>query len=164
MKLNKNNGIQIGTLYKVLLGDETFAVMQFVGTDSSQLWSDVVRIFAEIFPLDARSEDVTSRNLTTRFETHTSLAAGEKLKLWSRLGAAPIDEDLQTLYRVSDDSGDPNVKRSVRWRVWSPNEEKRFVGALTDETRTAEIGTVTNPHSLLHRIQTGQRTHFYPDG
>lgn len=160
----KINRIQIGTLYKVILGDGTFAVMQFVGTDGSQLWSDMVRVFAETFPVDTRPEDVIATNFTAKFEAHTSLAAGAKLKLWSRLGVAPIDRQQRTLYRVSDDSGDPSVRRSVRWRVWSPNEEKRFVGALNDETRKAEIGTVTNPHSLLHRIKTGERTHFYPDG
>jgi hypothetical protein len=156
--------IEPGSIYKVTLDDTRCALLQFLCVDASQLWSDVVRVFEGTFPIDISNATTDMALLPVAFETHTSIMSGVKMRAWKFIGIAPTVERAKTIYRLSEDYGNPEVKFSRRWYVWYPNENKRFVGELDGETRLAEIGTATSPHSIIHRILTGERTHWYPAG
>src|SRR5205085_1472171 len=113
---------------------------QYVADDSTQLHSNVIRVFRETY--DAASEVDLARitSGTIDFHVHVLLPIGVKEKSWKKIGHAPPPAKLDIIFRSSEDYGDPTVKISKKWYVWNVNGPHETVGELRPKYQSAEIG------------------------
>lgn len=162
MKLRSTT--RTGDIFRVTLADGSARYLQYLGDDSTQLNSEVVRVFKRSFAPDEPADLVEIVNGTVDFHVHTSIKAGMKLGCWLKVGNAPTIGDTPIRFRISEHCGNPAVRFSDKWYVWAVNEELRAVGALDDPLRLLELGPIYPPYAVLARIQTGDYGFFYPAG
>jgi hypothetical protein len=153
-----------GTIYKIILDNDRCAFLQFLCVDSTLLWADVLRVFEGTYARTVVIPASEVAQLPVAFEIHSSVWSGLKSKMFEYIGIASVHERERTLYRSSEDYGNPEVRFSKRWDIWFPNEKKQFVGSLDERTRQAELGRIYGPIHIADKIETGEWTHWYPDG
>lgn len=154
---------KVGDIYRVVLDSERERYFQHVGNDSTQLGSDLIKVFSVSNPIDQKLDwnDLASGSFD--FCVHVSIALGLKLGCWQRAGNATVSGDTDVMFRQSEDYGNPTVRVSKRWGVWKPNGPVKWIGPLTEHYRCLEIGIVVNPHAIVHRLKTGKYDFFYPE-
>ena len=150
-----------GDIFEVEL-DGGRGYFQYVGRDATQLQSDVVQALAARHTTPVQPEELDLSRGATAFFSHVMLNAGVKRGFWQRVGHAAFTEPSDVLFRDSSDYGNPEVKVSRNWLVWTMNRPQVFVGPLTGRNREAEIGIVVPPDSLVHRMRTGRYDFVYP--
>lgn len=155
--------IVIGDVFEVLLDASSRRVFQYIADDATQLHSNVVRIFRQVYRVDEVLDPHGVILGDVEFHAHVLLPIGVKLKSWTKCGNAPVPRDLKVRFRDSSDYGNPNVKVSKDWFVWEIDGRHRDVGSSESELRNADIGVVVPPDSLVHRLRTGRYDFFYPD-
>ncbi|SEL92014.1 hypothetical protein SAMN05216359_12517 [Roseateles sp. YR242] len=133
---------------------------QFLGTDPYQLNSEVIAVF-EGGPQDEKVEAVVG--LPVSFYTHVSLPLGIKMKCWEKVGHAPPLPLSGVLFRDTNDCGDPEIKVSNNWWVWTVDTKPKEIGALVGTYRSAYVGLVRPPTDVVARLKTGAYQHFYPE-
>lgn len=152
-----------GDLFEVRLSDTDARYFQYVSDDSTQLGSQVVRVFRE--SRDVR-EPPDFRRIAAGiidFHAHVFLRIGLKQGFWRKVGHAQASDDVDVLFRDSTDYGKPEIKTSRSWYVWRINGEFEDVGELSPRYQRAEIGIVVPPDSLVFRIRYGKYDFVYPD-
>lgn len=151
---------KIGDVFCINLDDCNKKYFQYVAKDLTQLNSDVVRAFKKTYPIDENPNlpDVAKDEIA--FYAHCVINLGVKMGVWQKVGKAPIEGEIDVLFRSTNDYGrkpdEAPVKISHNWYVWRINEESRRVGKLEGENQKSEIGMVMNPLSVVHRIRTGE--------
>ena len=154
--------LKIGDLFEVRMNETTVRFFQWVGNDLTQLNSAVVRVFRETYPVD---EPVDVRRIaagTVDFHAHVFLRIGIKQQLWRKVGHAPAPDDLDVLFRNSEDYGNPEIKVSRKWYVWKVNGPFQDVGRLSSRYQHAEIGVVVPADTLVYRMHHGRYDFVYP--
>ena len=161
--------VKKGYIYKVELEDGTIRYFQYIGKDKSDLNSDVICVFKKHYTeSDGDSLSVgTIVNDDIECYMHTSVSAGVKLGLWSRIfTTSPFLHEKRIFFRSSQDilSIRPNQPPivSYRWFVWEMNGERRFVGRLRKKYHHYDIGMVFSPYSVISRLKTGKEPEYYP--
>lgn len=159
--MKKHRSLQ-GDVFGVRLADGSMRCFQYIARDMTQLNSNVIRVFHEVYqpdePVDVQR--VTSGRID--FHVHVFLNVGVKLGFWHWVGRAKPPERVDVLFRDSEDYGDPSVKVSTQWYVWQVNAPMRKIGALVPKYQESEIGIVVPPHEVVHRIQHGRYEFSYP--
>lgn len=142
--------------------EATVGLLHYVGMDSTQLHSQVVRAYscthistevAEIARMTARPPD---------FSAHVALPAGVKRGVFSRVGFVPLREPCVTWFRQANDYGNGSATSSD-WSVWCVGKPMTRIKALSKEQRSYEIGLVVNPFDVIHRLKSGRYAFFYPE-
>lgn len=154
----------IGDVFSAKIDDNHKRYLQYIVSDLTQLNSDVIRVFTNIYPIEANPSLEVIVNDKVDFYAHCVTKSGIKRGLWEKVGN--IDDIGQTdhiLFRDSGDYGSPEVKISNDWWVWNVNEPFIEVGKLRNEYKTAEIGIVFQPERILNRMKTGSYQIKYPD-
>ncbi len=157
-----------GDVFSVKTDENSKKYFQLITYDLTQLNSDVIRAFREIYPIDSKPELSEVINGEVEFYAHCVVKWGVKAGLWEKAGhvndVGPLDH---ILFRDTSDYGEYPGQNiiSEKWYVWHIGDEKfTRVGKLTGENRKAEIGLVINPGSIAHRMRTGEYDFkFYPD-
>lgn len=152
----------IGSIFAVTEEDGRRRFFWCVGKDSSQLNSDLIVVFREVYPASATPDfdEVVAGDV--EFYCHVFLRVGTKLGYWSRVALRPVRRVFSMVFRDTNDYGNPSSRLSERWYVWQPNEPFQVVGRLTGEMRMAEPGVVFPPDSVVARIRTGRYGIQYP--
>lgn len=154
----------VGDLFEVQLDSASARAFQYVSDDTTQLHSNVVRVFRETYKV---GEPVDVRRILDGeidFHAHVFLTIGIRQKRWRKIGRAEPPGDLDAvLFRDSDDYGDPKVRISKNWYIWKINSISEHVGVLSQRYQGAEIGVVVPPDSLVHRMRNGKYNFVYPD-
>jgi len=155
--------VVVGDLFEVQLDQSSVRFFQYIADDATQLSSQVVRVFRETYsagePLDAHR--VTAGEV--HFYAHVFLRNGLKQGFWRKVGHVQPPAVVNTLFRNSDDYGNPEIKVSKRWYIWKANCPFEEVGELTPRYQGAEIGVVVPPDSLIYRMRNGRYDFVYPD-
>jgi len=155
---------KIGDVFVVHLEDGTKMYLQYIISDTTQLNSDVVRVFSKKYSSDSEPELSEIVAGKTAFHAHCVTKFGIMLGLWERIGnIQPVGTFEHILFRDSEDYGKPEIKKSERWWVWKINENEVYVGKLEGAHQSAEIGIVVKPADIVERIKTGQYSFVYPD-
>ena len=154
----------VGDLFEVQMDSATTRVFQYVSDDTTQLNSNVVRVFRETYkvgePMDVRQ--ILDGEID--FHAHVFLMIGLRQKCWRKIGHAEPPSDLDTVhFRDSDDYGDPKIGISKNWYVWKTSSTSEHVGVLAQRYQKAEIGVVVPPDSLVYRMRNGKYDFVYPD-
>ena len=152
---------KIGDVFSVAIDNNSKKYFQYVVSDLTQLNSDVIRAFKEVYPIKSKPDLPEIVNGEVEFYAHCVTRLGLKMKFWEREGnIAEVGNFKKVLFRSSGDNA--QTKISHNWWVWKINEEQKPVGKLDGENRKAEIGSVIPPDSIVYRIQTGEYDFVYP--
>ena len=142
---------KIGNVFSVKLDKKHKCYFQYVANDLTQLNSDVIRAFKKKHPLDATPDLSEVIKDDVAFYAHCVTNLGVKMGLWEKVGKEPVPNELNVLFRDTNDYGhklgEETIKTSQNWYVWKINEEFRHVGKLEGENQQAEIGIVVNPYN-----------------
>lgn len=153
---------KIGDVFSVKIDNSSKKYFQYIVSDLTQLNSDVIRTFKEIYPLNANPELTDIVKGEVEFYAHCVTKLGLKMKFWEMVGnIADVGDFQEVIFRSSGDN--PQTKISQNWWVWKINEEQKPVGKLEGENRRSEIGSVIPPDSIVHRILTGKYDFVYPE-
>lgn len=148
---------KIGDVFVVNIDDHAKKYFQYIVSDFTQLNSDVIRAFKEVYTIDANPELSKIVNGEVEFYAHCVTKWGVKLGFWERVGNInEVGTFNHILFRDSRDYGKPEIEVSEDWWVWKINEPQIPVGKLTGENQKAEVGLVVTPGDIVTRIKTGQ--------
>ncbi len=154
---------KIGDVFSIKKKNNDYRFFQYISDDSTQLNSNVIRVFKkEISNIDNIDLNNIINN-ETDFYAHVMLKLGEKLKVWEKIGNFDFKNEYDIIFRNSSDYGEPDIKISENWWIWKINEKEKFVGKLTNNYKNSEIGIVVTPFDIVQRIETGNYQFVYPD-
>lgn len=164
----KKTNTKIGDVFSVKIEGQNKKFFQLIAFDLTQLNSDVIRAFKDIYPFDADPDLSQVVNGEVEFYAHCVTKWGVKLGYWEKAGnVRDVGEINHILFRDTNDAGSKpgeQIKVSNRWYVWHINDvDFTRVGKLYGENRNAEIGLVISADSIVHRMKTGKYDFFYPD-
>ncbi len=140
----------------------TVRFFQYVADDATQLNSHVVRVFREMYDLNEPIGACSITDGEIDFHAHVLIGVGLKQHLWRKIGHAQSPDNLDVLFRDTNDYGNPEIKVSRNWYVWKINRPFHKVGALEAQYKEAEIGVVVPPDSLIYRMRNGKYDFVYP--
>lgn len=155
--------VGVGDVFAVPLEQGVLGFFQYIAHDSTQLSSHVVRAFKERKRAD---ETVDAKEIVSdeiHFHAHVFLSVGIKLSFWSKLSLADVVGGENVLFRDSTDYGKSKDKVSNNWFVWAVGGPHDPVGPLRGSDRSAEIGIVVPPDSLVYRMKNGIYDFYYPE-
>ena len=148
---------KIGDVFSVKVDGNKLKYFQYITSDLTQLNSDVIRVFKEIYPANNNPDLERIINGQVEFYAHCVTKWGIKRGLWEKVGNnTDVGDTDHILFRDSGDYGIPETKVSYDWWIWKINEEQKRVGRLIGENQKAEIGIVVNPESIVYRMRTGE--------
>lgn len=153
---------KIGDVFSVKIDDSSKKYFQYIVSDLTQLNSDVIRTFKEVYPIDANPDLSEIVNGEVEFYAHCVTKLGLKMGYWESVGnISNVGNFDNVLFRSSGDN--PQTRVSQNWWVWKINEEQKPIGKLAGENRKSEIGSVIPPDSIVYRMQTGRYDFVYPE-
>ncbi len=155
--------IKIGDIFSVDLNNNDRKYFQFIVKDSTQLNSDVIRVFKNIHTTKTNHDLLKVVEGKVDFYAHCITKFGVKMKYWKKVGNVKNIGDIENiLFRSSSDDGNPEINISENWWVWEVNKEQKRVGNLIGKNRVAEIGSIIPADSLVYRIRKGVYDFKYP--
>ena len=155
--------VKKGDLFKLQV-KHGFKVFQFMLEDKSCLDGDVIRVFKKKFSNEEEIKAEVLIDSDIMFYAHTSVRAGVKQAVWSKVKGMniPYDEDDIPMFRTTSD-GYAEVKTSYKWYVWKVNQERKFLGQLTDEYRGCPFGALYHPVDIGDWVKTGINDFNFPE-
>ena len=160
----KRKYTKIGDVFSVKLDDAGKKYMQYITSDLTQLNSDVIRAFRKIYPTNENPDLTDIIKGEVDFYAHCVTKLGIKLGLWEFIGnVSEIGNTENILFKNSGDYGNPAIKISRDWWIWTINNKQKRVGLLEGVNRIAEIGVVVRPVSIVYRMRMGKYDFKYPD-
>jgi len=136
---------------------------QYIINDLTQLNSDVIRTFKQVFYNDSHPDLLEVVKTEVEFYAHCVTIVGVKLGYWEKIGnIIDVGNTNHILFRSSGDAGNRKITVSKDWWVWKINEPQKRVGKLVGENQKAEMGMVFDPISIINRIRTGEYGGRYP--
>ena len=153
---------RIGDVFRFSAIEGATVYFQYVAKDLSQLGSHVIRVFPPIHGTDKASQVESIVAAPVQFHVHVALGVGTRHGVWEKIGRAPVRGPVDVLFRQADEPGNL-PKSSSNWVIWTVNSPRRRTSRITQSVRSAEIGIVVNPFSVLHRVRQGSYDFAYPD-
>lgn len=166
--MKKRVYLKTGDVFFVRIDDENKRYFQYIANDLTLLNSDVIRAFEKKYPVDTLPDLDKVLNDKIIFYAHCIVKIGVKLGYWEKEGnSSDVGTFDHILFRRASDygqrKGETPIQISQNWYVWRINDLNfSFVGKLEGENRTADIGVVMDPESIVHRLRTGEYGGFYP--
>lgn len=152
---------KIGDVFSVNINEVEKKYFQYIVNDVTQLNSDVIRAFSQVYPIRVNPDLVDIVKDEVDFYAHCVTKLGLKMGYWQIVGnISNVGNYDNVLFKSSGDN--PQVQVSNNWWVWKINGVQKYVGRLQGEDRRAEIGSVIPPDSIVHRIRTGSYDFVYP--
>lgn len=156
---------KIGDVFAAKLDDDSRKYIQYMGNDSTELGSDVIKAFKRVYPVESEPDLSEVVRGEVEFYAHCVLKWGIQQGLWEKVGHVSELGSLDILFRSTPDWMAPPGKMpsvSRNWRVWRMNEPWHEVDRLEDPYRQAEIGLVIAPQNIVARLRTGEYGFEYP--
>lgn len=153
----------VGDVFEVRMDALTKRLFQYVATDASQLNSHVVRVYKKPYGLNELPDLRAVINGGVDFHAHVLLGIGIKQKLWQKVGHEQPLGAVDVLFRDTNDYGNPEIKVSRNWYVWTVNAPFEKVGEFRPKYEAAEVGVVVPPDSLIYRMRNGKYDFVYPE-
>jgi len=159
---------KIGDVFFVKIDENNKKYLQYIVSDLTQLNSDVIRAFKEVYPISANPDLSEIVKGEVEFYAHCVTKLGIKIGYWESIGnIADVGNTTNILFRDTNDYGSKpgeQIQVSQNWYVWKINDNDfTRVGKLEGENQKSEIGIVISPDSIVHRMRTGGYDFIYPD-
>jgi hypothetical protein len=164
-----NKRIDIGSIFRVELSNETVAYFQYIGLDFVQLNSEVIAVFKKRYSKNENPELNLIVNDDIEFYVHTMIKLGVKKKLWEKIGDIPLNKSLvNPIFRDSIDygykKGEERKEISSNWRIWSMGDNE-FIkkNKLTENEKRSGIGLIINPLGVIKMMSGEKYPPLYPE-
>ena len=159
--------VKIGDLFSVPIGDRLIRFFQYIGNDSTQLDSEIIRAYKHCYNEEDPLDLATVIAGEIDWHAHCFLKLGLKLNYWLKAGNAAISPGLPLLFRDTYDYGRATWQEPItvshNWVVWQPGQAMRQVGRLAGQDEQAEIGLVMSPADIVYRMKHDKyNMPFYP--
>lgn len=149
---------KIGDIFSVKISKTEKKYFQLIAFDLTQLNSDVIRSFKEIYSIDEKPDLLKILAGEVQFYAHCVTNIGVKMGYWDKVGnVKDVGEIVSIIFRGSSDYGRYPGQRIISedWYVWKLNKDTIKVGILKGEYQKAEIGLVFSPDTIVYRMRTG---------
>jgi hypothetical protein len=159
---------KIGDVFSVRVDENNKKFFQYIANDLTQLNSDVIRAFKEVYPLDVDLDLSEIISGEVDFYAHCVTKFGIKMGLWEKIGNIQYEGQLnRVLFRDSNDyghrQGDEPITISENWYIWKVNDnEFTKVGKLEGDSRKAYVGLVFNPLGIIELLKGNKYPINYP--
>jgi len=160
---------KIGDVFSAKIGNNKKRYFQLVAFDMTQLNSDVIRAFKELYPIGSNPDLFEIINGEVDFYAHCVTKLGIKMNIWEKTGnIKEVGDTSKILFRGTSDygsgMGEEPIKNSNNWYVWRINDEDfTQIGKLKGENREAFIGLVINPLGIIELLKGKKYPVNYPD-
>ena len=155
--------LALGDIFEIHLEGDKKGYFQYIAKDSTQLDSEVVRIFSNRYSIaeEPNFSDIVSNGV--QLHAHVFIKTGLRFGFWNKVGNEKIDESIVlSKFRATDDILDPSIKISKKWYVWEINQKSKYVGKLNAEQKQYTIGVVQPPQVIKKMMETGENAFTYP--
>lgn len=160
---------KIGDVFSANIDEKSKKYFQLIAFDLTQLNSDVIRVFKDIYPIEAEPNLSEIIEGDVDFYSHCVTKLGVKMNFWKKIGnSSKIGKIDRILFRDTNDygskiGGEP-IRISENWHVWHIND-KHFttVGKLEGENRKSYNGLVINPLGIIELLKGNKYPINYPD-
>lgn len=154
--MGKRVVITIGCVFCVEIDNEYKCYFQYVSNDFTQLNSTVIRVFKKRYSMDyvPNIEEIISDEVY--FYAHAMIRVGVKWGAWYKVGRSKTVGDVENImFRWFQEIDFSKITKSYRWYVWRNNGPFIFIGEMTDEYKSYELGLIYSHPSIISRIKTG---------
>ena len=158
---------KVGDIFRVPLENGIVRYVHYIAKDSSELHSDVLRIYKHQYHMDDRPAIDSILRDKIECHLHTFVRYGVKWGLWYKYGSSIInDREISSIvFRESLDYGKYPKQTIVskQWVVWRINGPRLFVGELPKQYYSSDVGGVYAPEHIIYRLKTGEMPDkYYP--
>ena len=151
---------RIGDVFCVAIDDKHKKYLQYIVSDLTQLNSDVVRVFKELYPIENEPELTEVVKGEVDFYAHCVTSAGVKRKLWEKVGnVKDVGEIKHILFKIKKDFMD-SVNQND-WEIWNVNEEPLRIRIQDSAFKQAFLGLVFQPERIIYRMKMGKSAGIY---
>jgi hypothetical protein len=158
--MNKRVTTKIGDVFCVAIDDKFKKYLQYIVSDLTQLNSDVVRTFKELYPVDAEPDMEEVIKGDVDFYAHCMTGVGMKKGLWKKVGnIKDVGNTRHILFRNKRDYSDS--EKQDDWVIWNVNEEMICIGKLDCVSKQAYLGVVFQPERIVYKMKTGKSYGVY---
>ena len=152
---------KIGYIYCVEIEARYKIFLQYIAIDSTQLYSQVLRVFATRYPMDYIPDinEITEGSIA--FYTHIyNLSDAIREGVWYKVGKHSDVGNLEDVcFRGCQDVDGKTMKPRFHWYVWKINQDTRDVGEeLPKEYLKMDDGAVYPYEWITEKIKTGKYT------
>lgn len=158
--MNKHVITKIGDVFCVAINEQYKKYLQYIVSDLTQLNSDVVRIFKELYPIDAEPDLKEVVKGDVDFYAHCITSMGVKKGLWKKVGnVMDVGDARHILFRNKRDYSDSGKQDD--WVIWNVNEEMIHIGNIDGVSKQAYLGLVFQPERIIYKMRTGKSYGIY---
>ena len=148
---------KIGDVFCVEVDNEYKCFFQYVANDMTVLNSSVIRVFKEHYPIDYKPnlDEIVRGNV--HFYAHTILRFGILYNAWYKVGRHDdIGNPKEICFRWFKEIDFSKINKSYNWTIWKINEERHFIGEVTDKYKHIDLGIVFTYEDVVSKIATGK--------
>src|SRR5574344_437939 len=149
---------KIGNIFGVEIDNEYKCFFQYIANDMTELNSSVIRVFKKHYSMDyiPNMDEIVQDEVY--FYAYTILSRGIRAEFWYKVGKnADVGDVNKIMFRDTEDFGAiPFCRKSSKWYVWHIGGPTSYIGRLTKETRTIDLGYIWNNTNIIAKIKTGK--------
>lgn len=153
---------KVGDVFSVSIDGKYKKYLQYIVSDLTQLNSDVVRVFKELYPLAAEPDLVDVVKGEIEFYAHCVTSVGVKRGLWEKVGnIKDVGEINYILFKMKKDFF--NSENQDDWEVWNINNPPFRVNTQDEAFKRAYLGLVFQPERIVYRLRNGKSYGVYAE-
>ena len=153
---------KIGDVFCIAIDGKYKKYLQYIVNDLTQLNSDVVRVFKELYPIEVEPELSEVIKGDVDFYAHCVVSAGIKRELWEKVGnVKDVGETKHILFKIKKDFS--SSEKQDDWEIWNVNEEPLRIRVQDEAFKQAYLGLVFQPERIVYRMKTGKSYGFYAE-
>ncbi len=157
MEKKKRIVTKIGNVFCVEVENQYKMYFQYVANDISELNSSVIRVFKTKYAIDAKPDIESIVNDEVWFYAHAILRMGIADDVWYKCGKSKnIGNPENIMFRKTLEADTSKMKKSYNWLIWKINQEKQWVGELTEELKKIDVGDIFSPIFIYEKIKYGE--------
>lgn len=161
MKSMKRIVNKIGYVYCAEIEGQYKTYLQYIAIDSTQLYSQVLRVFETKYPIDYIPDINEIIKGRVSFYTHTyNLSEAIRDGVWYKVGKHSDVGNLEDVYfKGCQDVDGKTMLPRFHWYIWKINQEEMDVGEeLPEMFIMADEGSVYPYEWIEEKIRTGKYT------
>ena len=148
---------KIGDIFCVEIDNEYKCFFQYVANDMSQLNSSVIRVFSRRYPLDyePNMDDIIKDDVY--FCAHTVLRLGIIYNAWYKVGKhLNLGNPNEIRFRWFEEIDFSKITKSYTWSIWEINKDRQFIGEVSEEYESVDLGIIFSYDNIVSKIKTGK--------
>jgi len=156
----RGGNTKIGDIFCAKIDESHKKYLQYIVSDLTQLNSDVIRVFKNVYPIDANPDLSEIVNDEVDFYAHCVTKEGIKRSLWDKVGNTQEIGCIENIiFKDKNDYTRTDIQND--WWFWRINGNHIDVNELIGEYKNAYLGLVFQPERIMHKLKTGSYPGVY---